>query len=452
MTRFSPDSFTPSVYPEVISVSQLNHMVKHALEQRFDQVSVVGEIANYSRPLSGHVYFTLKDSHCQLRCVLFRARQLQDCLHLLKDGVAIEATGQITLYSQSGQYQMIVSTLKLQGDGLLKQQFLALKSRLSTQGLFDPASKKALPTYPRMIGVVSSPSAAGLQDFLITLKTRYPLCHVRIFSSPVQGNQADGQLINALRAAQRDSDVDTIVFCRGGGSMEDLWCFNSEALAQAIFQCPKPVVSAIGHEKDFTICDLVADVRAATPTAAAILIAPDINQINQHIQLYSKQIHGLIQTIITQKTLAYRQVDQRICHPRTVIQDNLFRINILNKELLFHISHLQNQMQERYKQLHLRVGPSLLSGYIQHTDLTIHHHRQRLAQFPHSFLSHKKHHLRTLCSQLDALNPLNVLKRGYGIVKHNNKVIQSTQQLKVDETLSLTLHDGTVTALITEIK
>ena len=327
-----PSRYSPRTPPETVSVSKLNQMVKNTLEINFDKISVVGEIANYARPLSGHIYFTLKDSTCQLRCVLFRTQQVHDYIHLLKDGLAVELSGQITLYCQNGQYQMIVSSLKLQGDGLLKQQFLALKSRLESQGLFDSSHKKIPPLFPTTIGIISSPSAAGLQDFITTLRKRYPICRVRLFSSPVQGAHAAESLILALQYAQKDPDVDVIVFCRGGGSIEDLWCFNSEPLANAIYQCHKPIISAIGHEKDFTICDLTADLRAATPTSAAMLIAPDINDLKEKADSLKKQIHTLTANLIARKNLALYQLSSKICHPKTLVHKYLFQLQDIKKK------------------------------------------------------------------------------------------------------------------------
>ena len=306
---------------ETLSVTQLNQAVKQSLEIHFKRVTVSGEIANFSRPLSGHMYFTLKDAFSELRCVLFRTHQNIDYIELLKDGVAVEVIGQITLYAQRGQYQMIASSLRLQGEGLLKQQFQALKVRLESLGLFDPSHKRLLPKYPRNIGIISSPSAAGLEDFLTILKTRYPVCHVRLFASPVQGNHATKPLIHALRQAQTDPSIDVIVFCRGGGSMEDMWCFNDEHLANAIYQCTIPIVSAIGHEKDVTICDLCADVRAATPTNAAMIIAPDIKDLSDQLLYVTDQLTSRIRNILQSKQLLYSQTRTQICHPKVKIQN-----------------------------------------------------------------------------------------------------------------------------------
>ena len=448
-----PDSHhSTQIGRETLSVSQLNQLVKNTLQKNFSAVSVSGEIANFSRPLSGHVYFTLKDNFSQLRCVLFRTYQSTDYINLLKDGVAVELVGQITLYCQNGQYQMIVSSLTLQGDGLLKQQFLALKKRLESQGFFDIANKRPLPKYPKTIGIISSPLAAGLEDFITTLKKRFPVCHVRLFSSSVQGNYASEQLISALHLAKKDANVDVIVFCRGGGSMEDLWCFNNEALAQAIFECKKPIVSAIGHEKDFTICDLSADVRAATPTAAAIMVAPDIHDLESHIVHQNKQALNLIKNLIAQKKISTQNLSSKICHPLTKIHAYLLELQKINKNLLFSILKIQNGTKSQLQFLQSRTSPTLLFNVVQHADMTLCNISTRLQQFVISYIGYKKSLMCKIQSQLNALNPTNVLKRGYGIVKHNGKIVHSLKKIKLKDTLSISLHDGSILVEVLDLE
>lgn len=438
----------PRTLPETLTVTQLNNAVKRSLEQCFDKISVTGEIANYSRPMSGHVYFTLKDSTCELRCVLFRMRQVSDYVRLLKDGVAVELTGQITLYAQKGQYQMIVESLRLQGEGLLKQQFLALKNRLQQQGLFEESIKKTLPKYPRMIGVISSPTAAGLTDFITILKKRYPACHIRLFSSPVQGVHAAECLIQALHHAQNDREVDVIVFCRGGGSLEDMWCFNDEQLAKAIFQCPTPIVSAIGHEKDVTICDLCADVRAATPTNAAMLVASDLNDLSQTICQYTAQLTTLMQHTLQTKQLLLSRLQSRICHPRTRIANSLHKLADYTERLHLLISQRHRHSCHQHQQLASRVYGSILRHRTEHAHLLVQNLQQRLHKSMTSYMLQQRLSLRSMSNQMDALNPETVLKRGYGIAKRSGQIIHSISQIRPHDQITITLHDGSLTASV----
>ncbi len=441
---------SPKTLPDALTVTQLNNVVKRSLEQCFDKISVIGEIANYSRPMSGHIYFTLKDSTCELRCVLFRMRQLTDYIRLLKDGVAVELTGQITLYAQKGHYQMIVESLRLQGEGLLKQQFLALKNRLQEQGLFEESIKKPLPKYPQMIGVISSPTAAGLTDFITILGKRYPACHVRLFSSPVQGAHAAECLMQALRHAQSDPEVDVIVFCRGGGSLEDMWCFNDEQLAQAIFQCTKPVVSAIGHEKDITICDLCADVRAATPTNAAMLVASDLNDLSQTICQYTARLTTLIQHTIQTKQLHLSKLQSRICHPHTRIVNSLHKLADYTERLSLLVNQRYRQSCHLHQQLASRLNESILRHRTEHAKLLVQNCQQRLQKAMSHHMLQQRLSLRSLCHQIDALNPETVLKRGYGITKRSNQIIHSVTQVQPNDHITITLQDGSFTASVLE--
>ena len=438
----------PVTRPETLTVTQLNLLVKSSLEQSFDKITVTGEMANYSRPMSGHIYFTLKDATGELRCVLFRARQVSDYMHLLKDGIAVELTGQITLYAQKGQYQMIVDTLRLAGDGLLKKQFIALQQRLEKSGLFDPSSKKCLPKFPRMIGVISSPSAAGLNDFLSILQNRYPACAVRLFSSPVQGDHAPDQLIQALSLAQADPLVDVIVFCRGGGSLEDMWCFNSEPLAHAIFQCTKPVLSAIGHEKDVTICDLCADVRAATPTNAAMLIAPDRNDLAQTFDQYTLRLLSAMQNLKQSKQLALSQLETRICHPQTRIQQCLLSLTNSTKQLLLVMIRIHRSAAARHQQVATRLNKSIVQNRIQRSQQKLDMIGVKLRQNMLGYMQRRHTMCALLESRLATINPHNVLKRGYGMTKYQGHVVHSVGQVSKGAKIQITLSDGELRAMV----
>ncbi|MCH7548385.1 MAG: exodeoxyribonuclease VII large subunit, partial [Candidatus Krumholzibacteriota bacterium] len=258
---------------DVYSVSEINELVSGVVQEHFPRVSVVGEVSNFRRPSSGHLYFTLKDEQAQLRSVCFR--QSANRLEVeLADGISVIVTGRLTVYPAYGQYQLVADAVVAAGEGRLELAFQQLKSRLEREGLFDAEHKQELPRYPSCIAVVTSPTGAALHDILVTLSRRWPCVDVLVAPVRVQGDLASGEIVGALEMLSRSRGVDLIIAGRGGGSLEDLWAFNTEPVARAIFDCPIPVISAVGHETDVTIADLVADRRAATPTMAAELAVP----------------------------------------------------------------------------------------------------------------------------------------------------------------------------------
>ena len=261
-------------FRDVYTVSRLNREAKAVLETGFPPIWIEGEISNLSRPASGHVYFSLKDAQAQVRCAFFR--QHQRLLGIaLKDGLHVLARARVSLYEGRGDYQLIIEYLEEAGEGALRRAFDALKQRLLQEGLFDVAHKKPLPRLPRRLGIITSPSGAVLHDILTTLRRRFPGIAVLVFPVPVQGEGAAEKIAKAIRLAGERGDCDALILARGGGSLEDLWAFNEEIVARAIYACPIPVVSGVGHETDFTIADMVADARAPTPTAAAEMLSPD---------------------------------------------------------------------------------------------------------------------------------------------------------------------------------
>lgn len=307
--------------PQTYSVSQLNQVVKALLESApfLQRIQVKGEISNLTRHSSGHYYFSLKDENSQVSCVLFRTAA-QALLFEPMAGDQVVATADITVYAPRGNYQLQVSKLEKEGMGSLFQRFLELKKKLEVEGLFADKHKKAIPRFPKTIGVVSSPTGAVIRDILNTLNRRFPASKVLLAPSKVQGEDAVPSLLQALAALERQADVDVVIVARGGGSMEDLWCFNNEALVRAIFAMRKPVIAAIGHETDFTLCDFVADKRAPTPTAAAELVSADQNEIQQWLDeqqmqiaySLSGQVGWMDEQLIQHRTDMLRQLQQQL--------------------------------------------------------------------------------------------------------------------------------------------
>ncbi|MDX2346376.1 MAG: exodeoxyribonuclease VII large subunit, partial [Legionella sp.] len=269
---------------KTFTVATLNQHIRRWLEKDIGPIAVEGEVSNLSRPASGHAYFSLKDPSAQLRCVFFKGRHRKNTEAILQNGQALILRGTLSVYEARGDYQLIVESIEAAGAGNLFQQFEALKLKLKTLGLFDTSRKKTWPKYPNTIALITSPTGAAIRDMQSTLKKRFPLTEVKLYPTEVQGERAAPQLITAIKQANIDATADVILLARGGGSIEDLWAFNDEALAYAISDSNIPIISGVGHETDFTISDFVADLRAETPTAAAVAATPDQRQLLEHCE------------------------------------------------------------------------------------------------------------------------------------------------------------------------
>lgn len=303
-----------NLFPDLLSVSDLTYQIKEILENEYalQEVRVQGEVSNLTIHSSGHAYFTLKDEEAQISCVLFRGNMTAEARNVLKHGAKLIVQGGVTVYAQRGNYQLLVYSVQAYGLGDLFQEFLFLKEKLQNEGLFDPVHKKELPLFPCHIGVVTSPTGAVIQDITQTLKRRYPCVNVVLSPAVVQGIQGATSVMSALHRLLRLSHIELIIIARGGGSMEDLWCFNSEELARAVFACPVPVISAIGHETDFTILDFVADIRAATPTAAAESAVPDRRELQALLQQMRAGIRTTIQYNLYSKMQMLDDISEKL--------------------------------------------------------------------------------------------------------------------------------------------
>jgi len=387
--------------PESITVSELTRYIRQMFEMdyRLQDVWVQGEISNLSRPSSGHVYFTLKDSGAAIKCAMWRTSVTSN-VQRLREGDAILAHGKISVYEVQGAYQLYVDAIQTAGVGDLYQQFELLKAKLQAEGLFAPDRKRALPEVVHAIGIVTSPTGAALQDMLNIIRRRWPLLRVVLAPTPVQGDDAPPKIIAALERLYRRDDLDAILIARGGGSIEDLWCFNDERVARTIARSPVPTISGVGHEVDFTIADFVADMRAPTPSAAAELITPDQDEVRSTLEDYAV----MLDTILT----------DRIRQARLRVQ--------LNARALAHLS-------PRVKLANARQRLDDASGKMQDTLL--------------HYLVLRRERINGLAAQLNAYNPLNVLARGYAVVRRENgEVVRSVTQVTADERLSIRVSDG----------
>lgn len=317
---------------EVQSVSQLNNYIKTLLEEdkQLKKIEVKGEISTFSPNRSGHVYFSIKDNNSILNCVMFKSK-VENITFNPKTGDSVILKGSISLYEPRGSYQLIVNSMKKEGEGDLFAKFLELKNKLDQEGLFDPNKKKQIPKFPKKIGVITSQTGAVIQDIINTVTRRFPKLELQLYPAKVQGDDSLNSLIEALDFFNK-SDVDTVIIARGGGSIEDLWIFNNEILARKISNLNKPIISAIGHETDFTICDFVADLRAPTPTAAAEIATPKLEDLNENIKNYKVKTHNILKRIFEYKQMNFLFVDEKL----SKISKQLFK---QEKEKLNHYSH-----------------------------------------------------------------------------------------------------------------
>jgi exodeoxyribonuclease VII large subunit len=310
---------------EILSVSDLNQQVRQLLEQSFAIIQVEGEISNFVCPSSGHWYFTLKDNRAQVRCALFRNRS-RFLKYRPQNGDRVLLRAKVSLYEGRGEYQLIGEYLEAAGSGELQAAFEALKQKLQLEGLFDPKHKQTLPAIPQHIGVITSATGAAIQDILSVLKRRFPAIPISLYPAAVQGDGAPTQLIQALELANRSALCDVLILGRGGGSAEDLCAFNDEMLARKIFASTVPIVSAVGHEIDFSISDLVADVRAPTPSAAAELLSPDRDQLSQQFDIYHNRFSQLARQQLNQRQQQLEALRARLRHPGQRLQDQSQRL------------------------------------------------------------------------------------------------------------------------------
>jgi exodeoxyribonuclease VII large subunit len=398
--------FQPSPPPSW-SVTELTRYLRDLLESdaNLQDLWVQGEVSNYSRPSSGHLYFTIKDDKAALKCVMWRNAVLRQSF-LPKDGDAIEVHGTISVYEVSGQYQLYADLIRPAGEGVLYQEFLRLKARLEAEGLFDPARKRPIPKWPRRIGIVTSPTGAALRDMLNTLRRRYPLVEVVLAPTPVQGEEAPPSIVEAIRTLNETIHPEVILVARGGGSIEDLWAFNDERVVRAIAASQAPVITGVGHETDFTIADFTADLRAPTPTAAAELATPNRDDLLASLADQTEQLERIILAVLS---------NQR-----------------------WGLSGLQNRLQLCSPQTRLRTDQQRLDELARRSTLGVQHSLQL-----------RRAKLAGLGQRLGALNPLAVLGRGYAVVSHpDGQVVRSVRQVQPDDELHIRVSDGQFTSRV----
>jgi exodeoxyribonuclease VII large subunit len=430
----------------VLSVTALNRSVRDLLESRFPLAWVAGEVSNFTEARSGHWYFSLKDDGAQVRCVMFRSRgQLVDWRP--REGDHVEVRALVTLYEPRGDFQLNVEFMRRAGQGALFEAFLRLKARLEAEGLFDSALKRPLPAFPRAIGVVTSTAAAALRDVLTTLARRNPSIPVIVYPTQVQGDAAPAQIVSALAAAARRGEVDVLILCRGGGSIEDLWAFNDERVARAVRASPIPVVSGVGHETDFTIADFAADERAPTPTAAAELVAPPRAELLARVAVLASRLGGRLNRDLETRMQLLDHLSRRLVHPGRRLEDQAERVKLLAARLMRAHAVSLERRETRVAALATRSRGALppvtaLAARVQHA-------ADRLRSTSHRRLDTLEARLAALAQNLGHLDPQAVLDRGYGIVKDaRGAILRDAAGLRPGDQVDITLARGGAAARI----
>ncbi len=430
----------------VLTVSALNRSVRDLLERGFPLAWVAGEISNFTQARSGHLYFSLKDEQAQVRCVMFRGR----CAYLdwqPRDGMQVEVRALVTLYEPRGDFQLNVEFMRRAGLGALYEAFLRLRERLEREGLFDPAIKRAPPPFPRAIGVVTSPAAAALRDVLTTLARRNPSIPVIVYPTAVQGEEAPRQIAAALAAAARRREVDVLILCRGGGSIEDLWAFNDERVARAIRACPIPVVVGVGHETDFTIADFAADLRAPTPTAAAALASPARDELLERIASLARRLARRVARDLDTRMQLLDHLSRRLVHPGRQLDDQAARVTALRARLAHATARAFERERWRIRDLSGRLRshpPPLVTLGLRLAQLG-----QRLRAAAARDLAARLGRVDVLAKSLDHLGPRAVLARGYAIATDaQGAVVRDAAALHRGQLLHLAFARGTAAARV----
>ena len=437
----------------VFSVSGLNSAVARLLEQEFAWVWVEGEISNLATPASGHIYFTLKDAGAQVRCAMFRGRN-RELKFRPENGSQVVVRCKVSLYEARGDYQLIVDRMEQAGAGALQQKFEELKQKLAAEGLFSEAGKQSLPEVPSCIGVITSRTGAAIRDVLSVIERRFPSVPVKLFPVPVQGEESAPAICHALELAQQYGACDVLLLVRGGGSLEDLWSFNEESVARAIFNCSIPVVSGVGHEVDITIADFVADHRAATPTAAAETVTPDQQAWMQTLDWYQSRLQQLAGEKITRagERLSWLRTRLTQQHPLANLQRLGQRVNDIDKRMRMTMDYKIRAASDRMQHLHTRLLSCSPAISIRNYRNNIERLQQQAQFHIRSAVEQRKSHLSTLASTLNAISPLQTLSRGYSITSNaDGQAITNTDSVSQNELINTRLHSGQLISRIEKI-
>ena len=437
----------------ILSVKDLNQIVKDLLSDAIGQIWLVGEISNFSRPASGHWYFTLKDEVAQVRCAMFRNSNFRTGF-TPQNGQQVLVNASVTLYEARGDYQLVINQLQPAGAGLLQQKFEQLKQKLSEEGLFDAVYKKALPDNIRTVGIITSSTGAALHDICQILNRRDPSLQVIIYPTQVQGSEAPAQIARMIQIANVRQECDVLIVGRGGGSIEDLWAFNEEVVARAIFASQLPIVSAVGHEVDFTIADFVADVRAATPSAAAELVSRDKLEQIKSLQVQEQYLCMAIDYYLMRRREFLNKRYQRLQaqHPQAKLAKQLNRLLTGRHALFENIQQYLLRQSYRHNLLDKRLVAVSPQHKIVYYGQRLEQKQQQLLNLMQKRLTNAKHQFVLKTSQLNSVSPLATLDRGYSVTTNQQqKVIRSVEQVSIGDFISTQLKTGRLISQVVEI-
>ncbi len=432
----------------IYNVEQLNAHIRQTLEGQLGVVWLQAEISNFKPHSSGHFYFSLKDSKAQISAIMFRGfnSKLKFKPH---DGLEVIVRGRITVYEPRGTYQVVCESMEPVGAGALQKQFEQLKEKLKAEGLFESTRKKPIPAYPRHVAIVTSPTGAAIQDILNIMNRRAKNVAITLVPALVQGATAAASLCDSLKLALR-LPVDVIIIGRGGGSMEDLWSFNDEKLARLIASSEIPIISAVGHEVDFTICDFVADLRAPTPSAAAELVAKSSIEITQKLNHADQMLKASLQKIFKLKTQTLFLTAKRLIDPKKKLQDFAFRndelLSRLENAIRAYLSHQRKDLQILERKL---VSPA---DVVRHLNAKLEKINLKLKTHVTQKISQTEFKIKNLMNLLDSLSPLKVVDRGYSITTFKNKVLKTIQDIKKNDVIEIKLKDGLIIADVLDIQ
>jgi exodeoxyribonuclease VII large subunit len=451
LCRMSQLTFNLMPEKRVWTVSELTAKIRDLLAKNFTNISVQGEISNCREAQSGHIYFTLKDDRSQVRCVFFKQQQ-RGIKFRPEDGLQMTVRGSISVYEARGEYQIYVESLEPIGLGALQLAFEQLKKRLEAEGLFDPARKKPLPLLPSRIGIITSPRGAAVRDLVRILTRRFPNVHLTVYPVRVQGEEAAGEIVKALKYFNAKKIVDVLILARGGGSLEDLWAFNEEPVARAIAASEIPVISGIGHETDFTIADFVADVRASTPSAAAELVVQTRREFDKHIAELRETLAGLIRYRLLELSRRVHELSARrgFRRPLDLLRQQRQRADEMTSRLALGLRARLEQSRKRFTAAHLRIVKFDFRVKISAFRLRLEKRAADLGVRIERQLRARHERVEKLFLQLNERSPLKVLERGYAIATDaHGIVLRDAAQVAIGDTVSLQLHRG---RLSTEVK
>lgn len=417
---------------EYIKISDLNNYIKSKLDSDsfLNKVYLKGEISNFKNHTRGHLYFTLKDDTSRLSAVMFQSSAIK-LSFVPEDGMNVLVEGRISAYPAQGSYQVYVDKMEPDGLGALYIEYEKLKKKLEAQGLFSNEHKKAIPKYPEKIGVITASTGAAVRDIMSTIKRRYPICEAILFPCLVQGKSAAPDIVRQIQRAD-SYGVDTIIVGRGGGSIEDLWAFNEESVADAIYNCRTPIISAVGHEIDWTIADYVADLRAPTPTGAAEMAVPTVIDINNVINNYKIRLNKYIKNLVNTKFIKLHSIKESF-----ILKNPMTMYEIKEQKLDALLDRLKKEIRLIIDNKSNRLNEIKLSYVLQN---------------PMALIEEKKNKYYLLCNTLKHVNPLGILEKGYSLVEKDKKVIKSSHDLQKDDLITVKFHEGKIEAIVTNME